>query len=325
MLTNISTVRRHARIQTSSHQTQCRAQATRQKPASDFIRYSVMPGMVQPLLGPSTASDSEAPTRASNLSSSSAARHSCCVVQDSCRVPEASSRRPCHGHPALAASWGVGFYGGGFYHPYYLGFGQWYPYPVFGVPAGPYPNDPAVALRLQVTPREALVFVDGYAAGIVDDYDGVFQRLQLIPGPHEIVIYHPGHRTLARIFTTIRDRRTRSGTPSMPLLARRNARAAAGSARAAGASTGARAARVPPATDGARTGTLALRVQPGDARVLIDGEPWQGPSRRIGSSIQLAEGSHRVRIEKPGFQPFAVDVDVRAGETTSFNVSLLAQ
>ena len=39
--------------------------------------------------------------------------------------------------------------------------------------------------------------------------------------------------------------------------------------------------------------------------------------------IQLAEGAHRVRIEKPGFQTFAVDVDVRAGETTSFNVSLL--
>jgi hypothetical protein len=30
-----------------------------------------------------------------------------------------------------------------------------------------------------------------------------------------------------------------------------------------------------------------------------------------------------VRIEKPGFQTFAVDVDVRAGETVSFNVSLL--
>jgi hypothetical protein len=41
--------------------------------------------------------------------------------------------------------------------------------------------------------------------------------------------------------------------------------------------------------------------------------------------IQLTEGAHRVRVEKPGFQPFTVDVDVRAGETTSFNVSLLSQ
>ena len=40
------------------------------------------------------------------------------------------------------------------------------------------------------------MFVDGYAAGVVDDYDGVFQRLRLVPGPHEIVIYHPSHRTL---------------------------------------------------------------------------------------------------------------------------------
>ena len=77
--------------------------------------------------------------------------------------------------------------------------------------------------------------------------------------------------------------------------------------------------------DATRAGTLALRVQPRDATVLVDGEPWRGPQTQDRLVIQLAEGTHRVRIEKPGFQPFAVDVDVRAGETTSFNVSLLAQ
>ena len=48
--------------------------------------------------------------------------------------------------------------------PYYPGFGPWYPYP-YAYPPGVYPNDPAVSVRLQVTPREASVFVDGYAAG----------------------------------------------------------------------------------------------------------------------------------------------------------------
>ena len=93
--------------------------------------------------------------------------------------------------------WGWGFYGG--FYPYHVGvgFGPWYPYPypAFGYPVGIY-GDSAVSLRLQITPREAQVYVDGYAAGVVDDYDGVFQRLRLVPGPHEIVIYHPGHRTL---------------------------------------------------------------------------------------------------------------------------------
>jgi hypothetical protein len=72
----------------------------------------------------------------------------------------------------------------------------------------------------------------------------------------------------------------------------------------------------------ARIGTLALRVEPGDATLVVDGEPWRGPRTQDRIIVQLAEGTHRVRVEKAGFQPFAVDVDVRAGETTSFNVTL---
>ena len=41
-------------------------------------------------------------------------------------------------------------------------------------------------LRLQVTPRHAQVFVDGYYAGTVDDYDGTFQALKLEAGPYHI-------------------------------------------------------------------------------------------------------------------------------------------
>ena len=76
--------------------------------------------------------------------------------------------------------------------------------------------------------------------------------------------------------------------------------------------------------DPSRTGTLALRIQPNDATILVDGEAWKGPQSQERLVIQLREGSHRVRVEKPGFQPFSVDIDDRAGETTSFNVSLLS-
>ena len=72
-------------------------------------------------------------------------------------------------------------------------------------------------------------------------------------------------------------------------------------------------------------GTLVLRVQPGDASVLVDGEPWRGSQSQDRLVIPLAEGAHRVRVEKAGFQVFAVEVDVRAGETSSFNVSLLTR
>ncbi len=43
-------------------------------------------------------------------------------------------------------------------------------------------------LRLRDFPRDAEVYVDGYYAGIVDDFDGLFQRLTLEVGPHEIEV-----------------------------------------------------------------------------------------------------------------------------------------
>lgn len=47
-------------------------------------------------------------------------------------------------------------------------------------------------VRLQVKPRDAAVYVDGYYAGVVDDFDGFFQRLTLEVGPHEIEIVAQG-------------------------------------------------------------------------------------------------------------------------------------
>lgn len=44
------------------------------------------------------------------------------------------------------------------------------------------------SLRLKVTPRDAEVFVDGQFAGLVDEFDGVFQRLHVMPGPHRIEV-----------------------------------------------------------------------------------------------------------------------------------------
>jgi len=85
---------------------------------------------------------------------------------------------------------------GGFY-PHHVGFAAWYPqpYPAFGFPPFLLPGDPTVTLRFLVTPRDAGVFVDGYAAGSVDHFDGLFQRLRIVPGPHEIVVYHTGYRS----------------------------------------------------------------------------------------------------------------------------------
>ena len=104
---------------------------------------------------------------------------------------------------------GVGFgsYYGSFYDPYvfydpyspwygsygrYGGYGG-YGYPSYGYGYS-YPADGE--LRLKVRPRDAQVFVDGYYVGIVDDFDGVFQRLHLPSGPHRIEVRAPGYQTL---------------------------------------------------------------------------------------------------------------------------------
>jgi hypothetical protein len=47
-------------------------------------------------------------------------------------------------------------------------------------------------VRLQVRPRNAAVYVDGYYAGVVDDFDGAFQRLTIQAGPHQIELDAPG-------------------------------------------------------------------------------------------------------------------------------------
>jgi hypothetical protein len=49
------------------------------------------------------------------------------------------------------------------------------------------------SLRIVDAPRDAQVFVDGYYAGVVDDYDGVFQHLNLEVGSHHIEIEADGY------------------------------------------------------------------------------------------------------------------------------------
>ena len=82
--------------------------------------------------------------------------------------------------------WGYGYpYGGyGYGHGYGLGYGSGYGYGYGGYGAYQGPTYQIYGgLRLKVKPREAEVFVDGYFAGVVDDFDGAFQQLNLDVGP----------------------------------------------------------------------------------------------------------------------------------------------
>ena len=52
------------------------------------------------------------------------------------------------------------------------------------------------SVKLKVKPRDAEVFVDGYFAGYVDDFDGFLQSLKLDGGGHRIEIRKPGFQPL---------------------------------------------------------------------------------------------------------------------------------
>lgn len=105
----------------------------------------------------------------------------------------------------------VGFYSG-YGYPYGYPYYRYYPYGYssYGYGYGPYgyplpppgyvsmrPGVPYGGVRIQGAPRDAQVFADGYYVGIVDDFDGVFQHLNLEAGPHQIEVRLPGQAPVA--------------------------------------------------------------------------------------------------------------------------------
>jgi hypothetical protein len=276
------------------------------------------------------------------------------------------------------------------YRPYYYGFYRSYPYwwgayawsPYYSPYWGSYyygypyfwggyyrrydPNDALGAARLQVTPRETEVFVDGYFAGVVDDFDGFAQRLRLEPGEHEVTLFLEGHRPLTRkmLFTVGQTfkiqhemeplaagepepqrpvAQARPPAPPRTGYGRPGPRARTGDPRRDPAMadpapddrddadviepTEPREREVRPRierpADEARgpSGTLSIRVQPEDAEVVIDGEPW---ARSSGERlvVALAPGVHRLEVRKGGHETYTGLVRIRSGVATTLNVAL---
>ncbi len=250
-----------------------------------------------------------------------------------------------------------------YYSPYswYWGWGYpWYPYPYFyGAYGDPYwygygpwgyrYYDNYASVRVQASPREAQVYVDGYFVGVVDDFDGVLQRLRVPPGGHEITLHLNGFRNASeKIYlqphSTYR-LRTRleplaaGAPPEPPPPPNPEAVKSQDYERPAVEPEPARqpdppgppSRRWPPrqqaeerqAERESRFGTLTIRVQPEDAELLVDGTPWRGATDENGAvAIQVPAGTHRIEIRREGFASFVTEVDVRAGGITPLNVLL---
>lgn len=96
------------------------------------------------------------------------------------------------GYPYGYGAFGLGYF---YYNPYRLNGYSTYAY-YGGYDPRPFSTFDIGELRLDVSPRHAQVFVDGYYAGVVDDFDGAFQALKLESGTHRIEIVAPGYETL---------------------------------------------------------------------------------------------------------------------------------
>ena len=225
-----------------------------------------------------------------------------------------------------ASARGYPFYG-------YPGVLHGYPYP------GYYGNYWASA-RLEVKPRDAQVYVDGYYVGVVDEFDGVFQRLDLPTAStrsrstcratrpyRQKTLFRPGESYNFKAMLS----RLAAGAPEEPepqptargirIHRRAPPRGSATAVpddpnpRSAGARPPARTMPRPerprdrPGIQSARRnfGTLNVRVQPGDAIVVIDGERWDSPEGGSRLSVQLAAGHAPDRSAQGRVQDLHVD------------------
>jgi hypothetical protein len=283
-------------------------------------------------------------------------------------VPVANVSHPGPGHVVGARHYSpynfyrpynYGFYGS-WYYPYGFsvgfgyGYGSWccpyaygYPY-AWGYPGfypGPYYYGPGYvgsSVRLQVSPREAEVYVDGFYAGKVDQFDGTFQRLNVEPGEHELQVFMPGYRSFTqkvylqptstfRVNHAMEPLAAGEPEPTRPVPPPRPPKG--GPEPSAGPDRpNSRGPQPPSPRDSGRPrnaesdfGSIAIRIQPTDATITIDGERWEGTPDQDRLVVQLGAGTHTIEIRRDGYRTYITDIDVRRGETTPLNVSLTRQ
>jgi len=254
-----------------------------------------------------------------------------------------------YGSPYYYRPYGYGYYPydsfyGGFYYGYspyyYSGYYGYSPY-AYGYGRSSYGYRTG-SLRLMVEPNQARVYVDGYYAGIVDDFDGLFQRLNISPGRHEIMFKLDGFRTYrVRVYVPL-DQTVKVHYRMVPGSGAEVDEATAGvpgddarydsrydqrgddrydsrDSRDEGRYD-TRASRDEDRADSGEMGTLRCDVQPPDASVYVDGS-FRGTGRQL-RALSLSAGRHRIEVVRPGFRTVEREVEIRPGHTTDLGVDL---
>jgi hypothetical protein len=228
-------------------------------------------------------------------------------------------------YSSFAFSFGFGWpgpYWGAYSHGYPYAYPYAYPYSYpYAYPYYWYDNSGSA--RLEITPRNAQVYVDGRFVGIVDDFDGSLQRLRVGNGQHEIQIYLEGYRPLTQKVLFTPGTTVNIQSALQPLGPGESEEPKPAPDRATVPDSYQRQAPVPHRRDEpTEFGTLFLRVNPADSVIVIDGEVWERPEGENRFSIDLAEGPHQVEVRKEGYGSYVRTIELRRGRTYTLNVSL---
>ncbi|HQZ15253.1 MAG TPA: PEGA domain-containing protein [Vicinamibacteria bacterium] len=234
------------------------------------------------------------------------------------------------------AYWGYPGYGWGYGLGYGYGYGDYYGYypaPYYGGGGGTYRETNVAQIRTLVDPPKTRVYVDGYYAGVADDFDGMFQRLTISPGRHDITlklegyashtysVYAGGADTIKLRWDMVKgtgetretvgeefERRlpeardpAREPQPAEPSAARPEPGREVDSERAA-----------PPSIQmpQAGRGEILFDILPLDASVYIDGE-FHGKASQV-TRVPLPFGRHRVEVVRPGYLTEETEINVDA-------------
>jgi hypothetical protein len=275
----------------------------------------------------SSASSSSSSSGSGNSSSSSSAGStSSDPTPAQRRHPRAGTGTGyAYGHYGYGQGYGYGYPYGSFYFGYpayyygYAGDPGYYGYPGYNgypQPAAAYPPPyPEVgSLRLIVDPAKTRVYVDGYYAGVVDDFDGMFQRLHVSSGRHDVTLKLDGYRTHRfRVYVPVdhtiklRYEMVRGqGEDADEVVGEPDV-----SARPAGY------ARLEGERD---AGRLRVDVRPPDASIYVDAV-FRGTAREL-DGMPMPPGRHHVEIVRPGYRTLERDIEIRPGESTDLRADL---
>jgi PEGA domain len=139
------------------------------------------------------------------------------------------------------------------------------------------------------------VWIDGQYLGYLQELKGS-RKILLLPGKHDIVVRQDGFLDFQRSVVVEPDQ-----TLNIPVMLRKNPRSVYPSVPA----------------------ELKLSVDPDRAAVFVDGR-FVGHAGEFGRGMLLTPGKHQIRIDLPGYRPFAATVNLLPQQTAVLKTTLLS-